>query len=113
MDPIHVIVRPIVTEKATWGSGHQNRFAFEVSKLATKTEIKKAVESLYKVRVLGVATQTRRLRNRAIEQARIEMRQPIVFRQPLRQSTLAGGCRAIDRDDHWPSRSTLAPSVAM
>ncbi|MDI9402674.1 MAG: 50S ribosomal protein L23 [Limnohabitans sp.] len=65
MDPIHVIVRPIVTEKATWGSGHQNRFAFEVSKLATKTDIKKAVESLYKVRVLGVATQTRRLRNRA------------------------------------------------
>ena len=30
MDPIHVIVRPIVTEKATWGSGHHNRFAFEV-----------------------------------------------------------------------------------
>ena len=65
MDPIHVIVRPIVTEKATWGSGNHNRFAFEVSKLATKTDIKKAVEALYKVRVLGVATQTRRLRNRS------------------------------------------------
>lgn len=65
MDPIHVIVRPIVTEKATWGAGHQNRFAFEVSKLASKTQIKNAVESLYKVRVVGVATQVRVLRNRS------------------------------------------------
>jgi len=72
MDPIHVIVRPLVTEKATWASGHHNRFAFEVSKLASKTDIKKAVESLYKVRVLGVATQTRRLRNRAYKYGIVE-----------------------------------------
>lgn len=72
MDPIHVIVRPLVTEKATWASGHHNRFAFEVSKLANKTDIKKAVESLYKVRVLGVATQTRRLRARAYKYGIVE-----------------------------------------
>jgi large subunit ribosomal protein L23 len=72
MDPIHVIVRPIVTEKATWASGHYNRFAFEVSKIASKTEIKNAVESLYKVRVVGVATQTRRLRNRAYKYGVVE-----------------------------------------
>ena len=65
MDPIHIIIRPIVTEKATWGAGHQNRFAFEVSKLASKTQIKYAIESLYKVRVVGVATQIRALRNLA------------------------------------------------
>jgi large subunit ribosomal protein L23 len=65
MDPIHVIVRPLVTEKATWASGNYNRFSFEVSKLASKTDIKNAVESLYKVRVVGVATQVRQLRNRA------------------------------------------------
>ena len=40
MDPIHIIVRPLVTEKVTWGSGHHIRFAFEVSRLATKTDIK-------------------------------------------------------------------------
>ena len=40
MDPIHIIVRPIVTEKATWGSGHQNRFAFEVARTSSKTDIK-------------------------------------------------------------------------
>ena len=72
MDPIHVIVRPLVTEKATWASGHHNRFAFEVSKIANKTDIKNAVESLYKVRVLGVATQTRRLRNRAYKYGVVE-----------------------------------------
>jgi len=72
MDPIHVIVRPLVTEKATWASGHHNRFAFEVSKIANKTDIKNAVESLYKVRVLGVATQTRRLRNRAYKYGIVE-----------------------------------------
>ncbi|MEY3026596.1 MAG: hypothetical protein RL136_1353 [Planctomycetota bacterium] len=65
MDPIHVIVRPIVTEKATWASGHYNRFAFEVARRASKTEIKNAVESLYKVRVVDVATQNRYTRARA------------------------------------------------
>ena len=65
MDPIHIIVRPIVTEKATWGSGHQNRFAFEVARTSSKTDIKYAVESLYKVRVVGVSTQNRHIRARA------------------------------------------------
>ena len=65
MHHIHVIMRPIVTEKATWASGNFNRFAFEVSKIASKTQIKNAVEAMYKVRVLGVNTQTRRIRNRS------------------------------------------------
>jgi large subunit ribosomal protein L23 len=72
MDPIHIIVRPLVTEKVTWGSGHHNRFAFEVSRLATKTDIKKAVESLYKVRVVGVATQNRHIRARAYRYGIVE-----------------------------------------
>ena len=65
MDPIHIIVRPIVTEKATWGSGHQNRFAFEVARTSSKTDSKYAVETLYQVRVVGVSTQNRPLRARA------------------------------------------------
>ncbi len=72
MDPIHIIVRPIVTEKATWGAGHHNRHAFEVSRTASKTEIKYAVESLYKVRVVGVATQNRHIRARAYKYGVVE-----------------------------------------
>ena len=72
MDPIHIIVRPLVTEKATADSGNSNRYTFEVSKLASKTDIKKAVESLFKVRVLGVATQVRQLRNRNYAYCRSE-----------------------------------------
>jgi len=64
MDPIHVIVRPIVTEKASFGTGHGNRYTFEVAGNARKDQIKAAVQQLYKVRVLGVATQNRKARDR-------------------------------------------------
>ncbi|OGH86072.1 MAG: 50S ribosomal protein L23 [Candidatus Magasanikbacteria bacterium RIFOXYB2_FULL_38_10] len=48
-----VLLRPIVTEKSTYlHSG--GVYAFEVGVLATKPEIKKAVESIYKVKVVQV-----------------------------------------------------------
>ena len=55
-----VIRRPIVTEKATHGSSNFSRFVFEVDRRATKTDIKRAVEELYKVRVTGVNTMNRK-----------------------------------------------------
>lgn len=55
-----VIKRPLVTEKNTFLAGEFNRYGFEVAPTATKAQIKKAVESLYEVRVLEVATQTRK-----------------------------------------------------
>jgi large subunit ribosomal protein L23 len=58
-----VIRRPIVTEKTSHGSG-VNRYAFEVDRRSTKTEIRRAVEELYKVRVLKVATSLRKGRVR-------------------------------------------------
>ncbi len=71
-DPTYTLIRPLVTEKATWAAAHGNRIAFEVSKIASKSDIRRAVETLFKVRVLGVATQTRRLRNRAYAYGKIE-----------------------------------------
>ncbi len=71
LDPYQVILRPIVTEKGTHQatSEHQNAYAFEVNRLATKSQIKAAAEELFNVRVLAVRTQNRagkvkRFRNR-------------------------------------------------
>ena len=55
-----VIVRPLVTEKGVHQSERYNSYAFEVHKLATKTEIRKAVEELWSVRVVAVRTQNRK-----------------------------------------------------
>lgn len=55
-----VIKRPIITEKATAISGEHHRYSFQVDPRATKTQIRAAIEELYKVRVLGVATQNRK-----------------------------------------------------
>jgi large subunit ribosomal protein L23 len=59
-----VIKRPLVTEKNTFVAGEFNRYGFEVAPTATKAQIKKAVEALYDVRVVDVATQTRKGRRK-------------------------------------------------
>jgi len=66
MEAIHVIKTPLVTEKSTFSSNEHNRYAFLVASEATKTEIKKAIESLYSVRVVGVSTNNRRSRDRRL-----------------------------------------------
>ncbi len=50
-----VIRRPIVTEKSTLGSEH-NQVSFQVPLDASKPEIKAAVESLFSVKVKAVNT---------------------------------------------------------
>lgn len=54
MEATHVIKRPVITEKATARSADRNQFTFEIDRRATRTDVKKAVEALYKVRVLKV-----------------------------------------------------------
>ena len=65
-DPRHydVIVRPIITEKATLASEH-NQVIFRVARHATKPQIKEAVEKLFDVKVKHVNTLVRKgkLRN--------------------------------------------------
>ncbi len=67
MEPIHVIKKPVVTEKGTWGMNEQNRYVFQVDTRATKTDIRKAIEDLYKVKVAGVNTQTRKGKRRRVK----------------------------------------------
>lgn len=56
-DPRHydVILSPVITEKATTASEH-NQVVFRVARTATKPEIKDAVEKLFNVKVKGVNT---------------------------------------------------------
>lgn len=60
MEATTIVKRPLVTEKTTWESGLRNRYSFEVDKRARKPQIKRAIESLYGVRVVSVATQVRK-----------------------------------------------------
>ena len=59
-DPIHIVKRPLITEKTSWESNERNRYSFEVARDARKPEIKKAIESLFDVKVVRVATQIRK-----------------------------------------------------
>jgi large subunit ribosomal protein L23 len=59
LKPYQIILRPLVTEKGTHQSTRYNAYTFQVNPLATKTQIKAAVEELFHVKVEAVRTQIR------------------------------------------------------
>ena len=59
LEPYQVVLRPLVTEKGTHVSTRHNAYGFEVNPIASKEDIKSAVESLWNVRVIAVRTQNR------------------------------------------------------
>lgn len=59
MDAHHIIRRPLITEKSTLLKDKNREVCFEVAREANKSEIKKAVEHLFKVKVERVRTQHR------------------------------------------------------
>ena len=64
LDAHQIIVRPLVTEKGNRLTDELRTYMFEVNPLATKTQVKQAVEALFDVQVDKVATQTRRGKSR-------------------------------------------------
>ena len=54
---MNILIKPIITEKATADSEMNNRYTFLVNTTANKVEIKKAVETAYGVSVDKVRTQ--------------------------------------------------------
>ena len=56
MNIYDVIVRPIVTEKAVGKKEAEATLCFQVAKDATKTEIRSAVQRIFKVKVADVHT---------------------------------------------------------
>ncbi len=53
---MNILIKPIITEKATNDSELNNRYSFQVNTKANKIEIKKAVEAAYGVSVEKVRT---------------------------------------------------------
>ncbi|MCQ2351051.1 MAG: 50S ribosomal protein L23 [Paludibacteraceae bacterium] len=51
-----IIIKPIVTEKATSQTEKLGKYAFKVVKDADKEQIKAAIEKEYKVTVVGIST---------------------------------------------------------
>lgn len=56
MDPYNVIKCPLSTEKSIRLMESENKLIFVVNKKATKPEIKKAIEEIFKAKVLKVNT---------------------------------------------------------
>ena len=52
-----IIKGPLISEKSAFFATSKNAYTFEVDKTADKAQIKKAIEALYSVKVLGVRTQ--------------------------------------------------------
>ena len=79
-----VIVKPIITEKATMTS-ENNGVVFQVAKSASKPEIKSAVEALFGVKVKAVnttITKGKTKRFRGIKGVRSDVKKAYVTLEP-------------------------------
>ena len=56
MEAHQILIRPIITERATVLTERFNQFVFQVEKKANKYQIRNAVETVYGVKVKKVAT---------------------------------------------------------
>ena len=59
LEPHQVLLRPLVTEKGTHKAERCNAYSFEINKLATKVDVRRAIEELFDVRVVKVRIQNR------------------------------------------------------
>ncbi len=67
MDATYIVKKPLLSEKSTFAMNEQKRYSFLVDRRASKTEIKQAVQDLYKVRVVGVNTQVHKGKQRRLK----------------------------------------------
>ncbi len=81
MDPLSVLLKPVITEKSA-RLAQENQYVFAVHPDATKIEIGAAVTAIFKVKVEAVRTVTRLAK---------------IKRRGARWSTRGGGRRAIVR----------------
>ena len=56
MNAEQIIISPLVTERSMFMRDEHNKYAFRVYVRATKSEVRKAVEELFDVRVIAVTT---------------------------------------------------------
>jgi large subunit ribosomal protein L23 len=65
-DPYKIVIRPVITEKSTWLKEKNREVCFEVDPRANKSEIKKAAEQLFKIKVEKVRIQNKRGKKRRV-----------------------------------------------
>jgi len=70
LEPHQVIIRPLVTEKGVLASEENNQYTFEIASVATKIDVRQAVEKLFEVKVVGVQTQVRKGKKRSYRNRR-------------------------------------------
>ena len=56
MNEYDIVLRPMITEKSSLVKESANHYVFEVHRDVNKIEIKKAIEKLFKVKVISVKT---------------------------------------------------------
>ena len=71
--PLEVILRPLITEKATRLNG-ENKYAFEVRTHANKVQIKEAVEKAFDVHVEAVNVMVMKGKPRRTRSGRVKHR---------------------------------------
>ena len=96
MDHTQILLRPVVTEKATFLRDGANQVAFFVHPDANKIEIKKAVETAFNVKVTDVNVVTRkpteRVRNRKVSRVP-GWRKAYVTLRPVKRSSSLRECK--------------------
>jgi large subunit ribosomal protein L23 len=60
LKPHQIVMRPLVTEKGMHKANRCNAYAFEVSRMAGKADVRRAVEHLFDVKVVRVNIQNRK-----------------------------------------------------
>jgi large subunit ribosomal protein L23 len=65
-DPYKIVLRPVITEKSTLLKEKNREVCFEVDPRANKSEIKKAAEQLFKIKVERVRIQNKRGKKRRV-----------------------------------------------
>ena len=66
VDPIKVLVEPIITEKTTAKMESERKYSFRVDPRAKKNEIKMAVEHMFNVKVAKINTKVRKPKPRRV-----------------------------------------------
>jgi large subunit ribosomal protein L23 len=65
-DAYQIVLAPILTEKSTSTIEYRNQYTFRVSPRANKIEIRKAIETIFNVKVVRVCTRRKRGKRKRI-----------------------------------------------
>ena len=71
MDQTQLLIKPVISEKSM-SEANRGRFTFAVLKTATKSQIRQAIESQFKVNVISLTTQIVKGKRRKLGKRRIK-----------------------------------------